>query len=366
MDTIDRMPAEVFPPGEFLQDELDAREWSQADLADILGKPAKAVNEIVLGKRRITPEMARLLSQALETTPNVWLNLESAYQLYKAERSGPLADDVSRRAALYEKYPIRDLAKRGWIERTDNIDVLEAQIRDFHLHKFKWAARKKDDETKVPWQRAWFYRTSNLAWRMHVEQYSEAKLQKAFDELKPLLYAPEEIRHVPEILRKAGIRFLVIEGFPGSKIDGGCLWLDAKSPVVAMSLRLDRIDNFWFTLLHELHHVKYRHGKQIAILDTDITDNDGISEEERLANEGAAAFLVPQDELENFIARVRPLFSTSQIKGFSKRMGVHMGIVVGQLQNRGIIEYSRNRNAFVKVRAILTQTAAHDGWGMVA
>lgn len=366
MDTLEKTPAEIFPPGEFLQDELHAREWSQADLADILGKPATAVSEIILGKRRITPDMARLLSQALETSPNVWLNLESTYQLYKAERSAPLDEDVSRRAALYKKYAVRDMAKRNWIEYTENVAVLETQLVDFHSPDFPYGARKRDDETKTPLQLAWIHRTYNLAQQMHVERYSEVRLQKALDELKPLLYAPEEIRQVPEILRKAGVRFLVVETFPGSKIDGVCLWLDAKSPVVAVSLRYDRIDHFWFTLLHELHHVKYGHGKKKAILDTDVMEEDNVSKEEQQADQGATAFLIPQDELNNFIARVRPLFSTSQIKGFSKRMGIHMGIVVGQLQHHKIIGYGRNRNTLVKVRKMLTQTAIQDGWGMVA
>lgn len=366
MRITDQMPAEAFPPGEFLQEELEARGWSQADLADILGKTPKTVNEIVLGKRRVTPEMARLLSKALGTSASYWLNLESLYQLYKAERTGPCTDDVSRRAVLYEKYPVRDMIRRGWIEETDNVDVLESQLDRFHSRQLPFAARRREDLTKEPFQLAWLHRVRNLAEKIRVDKFSELKLQEAFSELRVLLPSAEEVRRVPEILRKAGVRFLVVEPFPGSKIDGVCLWLDARSPVVAVSLRYDRIDYFWFTLLHELHHVKFGHAKKTAILDTNVMEDNDVSAEEHQADQGATAFLVPKDEVEDFIARVRPLFSTSQIKGFSRRIGVHMGIVVGQLQYRGLIDYSRNRNALVKVRNILTQTAFCDGWGMTA
>jgi HTH-type transcriptional regulator/antitoxin HigA len=70
----------------------------------------------------------------------------------------------------------------------------------------------------------------------------------------------EDLRHIPRVLAKAGIRFLVVEASPNTKIDGVCLWLDKTSPVIAMSLRYDRIDWFWFTLLHEIDHVSHREG----------------------------------------------------------------------------------------------------------
>ena len=75
--------AEIFPPGEFLKEELEARAWSQIELADIMGRPVKLVNEIILGKRAITPETAMQLGDALGTGPEFWMNLESQYQLSK-------------------------------------------------------------------------------------------------------------------------------------------------------------------------------------------------------------------------------------------------------------------------------------------
>lgn len=71
-------PAEVFPPGEFLREELDGRGWTQADFAEILGRPPRLVNEIIQGKRRITPETANRLAAALGTSPEFWLHLEAS------------------------------------------------------------------------------------------------------------------------------------------------------------------------------------------------------------------------------------------------------------------------------------------------
>lgn len=74
-------PSGPVEPDEILQEDLDARGWSQADFADVFGRPVQAVNEIIAGKKAITPDTAVALSKALETSPEYWLNLESAYTL---------------------------------------------------------------------------------------------------------------------------------------------------------------------------------------------------------------------------------------------------------------------------------------------
>ena len=71
--------ARVFPPGDFIREELEARGWTQRDLAEILGRPIQAVNAIVNGKKGVTPETAVSLGAAFGTSPEFWLNLEAAY-----------------------------------------------------------------------------------------------------------------------------------------------------------------------------------------------------------------------------------------------------------------------------------------------
>ncbi len=75
-------PAEVFPPGDYLREELEARGWTQSDFAKILGRPLQTVNEIINGRKRITVESAKEIGLALGTGPEVWLNLENAYRLH--------------------------------------------------------------------------------------------------------------------------------------------------------------------------------------------------------------------------------------------------------------------------------------------
>src|SRR5262245_8558526 len=124
-----RVPAEVFAPGEYLAEELEARGWSQTELAEILGRPHRVVNEVIAGKRAITPETAKGLSAAFGTSAEFWMNLETAYQLSKARVE---EEAVSRRARLYGRFPVKELIKRRWIEASENIEVLEQRFLEFY------------------------------------------------------------------------------------------------------------------------------------------------------------------------------------------------------------------------------------------
>ena len=112
------------------------------------------------------------------------------------------------------------------------------------------AAKKTTYEAKEipPAQLAWLFRVRQIAKSMTVSKYSEDALASAIIRMREMLIAPEEARHVPRILAECGVRFVIVEVLPQSKIDGVCFWLDKNSPVIGMSMRFDRMDNFWFVL----------------------------------------------------------------------------------------------------------------------
>lgn len=106
----DLIPAEAFPAGEFLRDELKARNWSQSDFAKIIGRPAKLVSEIINNKKAVTPDTARDFSAALGMSAQSWLNIEAAYQLYKTTLTDRSERDenISRKARLYDNYRVSE------------------------------------------------------------------------------------------------------------------------------------------------------------------------------------------------------------------------------------------------------------------
>lgn len=365
-----RMPAEVFPPGEFLREELEAREWSQQELADILDRPPRLISELIAGKRAITPETAKGLADAFGTSADYWMNLEGQYQLSKVKVPN---DNVARKARLYDKFPVREMLRRGWVRASENIEVLEQSfctffsIPDMTAEPELCHNAKKTHATMVatPLQMAWLFRVKAMASKQVVPAYSKAKLLAAVDKLRALILSPEEVRHVPRILAETGVRLVLVEPMAGSKMDGACFWLEDDKPVISMTLRFDRIDNFWFVLRHEIEHVLREDGKadNRAVIDTDVGDDKGdLPECERLANEAGAEFCVPAAELENFIARVQPYFSEEKVLRFAQRINVHPGLVVGQLQ-RKLDRHDFLRKHQVKVRALVLPSADVDGWG---
>lgn len=83
------MPAETFAPGEHLRDESTARGWSEKHLAEMLGRPVRDVSEILNGSKQILPDTARALADAIETSPDLWLNLQTAFNLHAAKLDRP-------------------------------------------------------------------------------------------------------------------------------------------------------------------------------------------------------------------------------------------------------------------------------------
>ena len=82
--------ARVVSPGRILSRELEARGWTQKDLAEIMGRPIQTINEIIRGTKQVTPETALELADAFNTSPEFWMNLEANYRLHLArkERDG--------------------------------------------------------------------------------------------------------------------------------------------------------------------------------------------------------------------------------------------------------------------------------------
>lgn len=365
--------AEVFHPGEFIKEELEARGWTNIDLAEIMGRHPNQISLIVRGEQDITPETAKQLSAALGTSAQIWLNLQSTYNLSKLSTSN---QEVAQRAQLYDLFPVREMVKRGWIQPTSDPNLLETRLRDFfelssldETPKLSHAARKSTLGEPTNAQLAWFFRCKKIARGVSAERFSEVKFKVCLQTLHAMRRDVEDIRRVPRLLSDCGIRLILVEALPKTKIDGVCFWLNKNSPVVALSLRYDRIDNFWHTLMHELCHVKNKDGLEqpvtvdIQMFGKDAQSNETKPDAEKHADVFASQFLVDQARLSTFIARVRPFYYKSKIVNFANLIGVHPGLVVGQLQHRGVIDWSHDREMLASIRNVATQSTLVDGWG---
>lgn len=368
--------AEAFPPGEFLKEELEARDWTQEDLANIVGRQTSVISAIVNGKRAISLDIAMELGEAFDTGHEYWMNLERVYRSFlKSKTHKP----VARRAKLYAKAPVGDMKRRNWIEPSDDLDLLEASVlRMLRIESleeepklFPCAAKKSTSyEHVTPAQRAWFFRARDLAQGVQAAKFSEELFARTMATLRQLLSNPEDVRKVPAVLARGGIRLVVIENINSSKVDGACFWLNEFSPVIAMSVRYDRLDNFWYVATHECGHINSRDGmnEESPVIDINLVGDEAVpfgekSDVEQRADLFAQKALIDQDALENWIARTAPLYSKAKIMSFAKVNKVHPAIVLGQLQHRGEVHWSHSREMLVKIRHLITSTALTDGFG---
>ena len=362
-------------PAALLRALLKEKGWTQEELALIIGRSRRAVTDILSERTGITAETAVVFAAAFGNKPEEWLSLEIERQL-SSVKTNP--DDVERRRLIYELAPIRDMQRRNWISGTKDIGEIEAALKNFFEAEdllsepisFPVAARRT---IRLPnlnkAEQAWCFEARRLARAVRINPFNPAKLENLRKKLRKLAAYAKEAYRAPLFLAEAGVRFVVVEPLPGTRIDGAAFWLDqetSQSPVIAMSIRYDRLDNFWHTLMHEISHIIHRDPLSI---DSNIEGTEGVAsvdETEQRANEEAAAALIPTRELDSFIRRVGPVYAKPRIIQFAHRVKIHPGIIVGQLFHRGEIGPGSHREMLVKIRSNVMETAVVDGWGQPA
>ena len=367
-------------PGQLIKTLLDYRGWTQRVLAVILGIDETGINHVISGKRPVTAEMAIMLGEIFELPAENFLDIQKAYDLAKARITTRPDPERSMRAHIFGDLPVTEMIKRRWLDVDDLRDIpkVEAELAKFfgvdsinEIEILPHVAKKTHTFAPISAaQLAWVYRVREIASEMIVGRYSPSSVKNAVTLLHDLLLSPEEARKVPRILAEAGVRFVIVETLSSAKVDGVCFWLNDFAPVIGMSLRYDRVDNFWFVLRHEIEHVLRHHGRSAMMVDTELEGEragvgHNISEEERTANEAATDFCVPQKTMDSFMARKAPFFNELDIIGLARTLQIHPGLIAGQIQHR-TGRYDRFRQHLAKVRSVVIPNAMVDGWGNVA
>lgn len=367
-------------PGQLILSLLQERGWTKRTLAVVLGVSEATITRITSDKQGVDARLSIVLEELFGIPADRFLSLQMELDLAQARLVTLPDPDRANRALLYGDLPVAEMIERGWLraESVRDTDKVQRELmRFFGVNRLEdieilpHAAKKTAANSALtPAQIAWLYRVKAIAAEMPVRPYSRDRLKASLSKLKALMIAPEEARQVSRILLECGIRFVIVETLSSAKIDGVCSWLDDKSPVIGVSIRYDRIDNFWFVLRHEIEHVLQGHGKAAAIIDAELEGEragtgSSVAGEERIANKAAADFCVPISQMDAFIARKAPLFSDRDLRGFARLLSVHPGIVAGQLQHR-IERYQIFRAHLARIRNFVTSSAMVDGWGTVS
>ena len=349
-----RHAARVFHPGIILMDELNDRQLTQAEFSAIIDRPARTVNEIIKGKRGITPETAEVIGAALGTSADMWLGMQAEFDLFilNQKRQGK-NQEIRKRSELYNLFPIADLVRRQYIKTKKKVDELEHDVLTLlgvtSLDDFRSRSlalyRTSDGDIVQSYLKSWILLGKSKATELKgIGEYKKTKLTDFAPKIRTYSKRGEGIKEIILELNKIGVRVIVLPHFSKTRVDGAACWLDNKNPVVLLSLRYDRIDNFYFTLLHEIGHLLL-HDATKTFVDIDIyrqTDN----QQEKEANEFATKSL----GLENVSDELKyQELTPSVLSRKSNQLEIHPGLLIGHLQHMQLLEYSSYRKLLTRI-----------------
>lgn len=353
-------PDYAVPPGDSLAEVLASLFMTQADLANRMGRPLKTINEIIKGKAAITADTALQLERVLGGTASFWINLERNYRDALARKKDQ--DRLKKQLKWLRQFPVRAMAKLGWIRAKGGLERLQELLRFFGV--------ASPEQWRDLWRRAGVaYRRSRIfesdpravaAWLRQGElqaqgircaPYEPKRFRKLLGKIRGLtLQSPDVFQ--PELVRRcaeSGVAVVFIPELPRLRVSGAARWISARKALIQLSLRYKTNDHLWFSFFHEAGHILL-HGKRSVFID----DGKGSDGKEAEANALAADLLVPPANYERLRA-TSPLTEAAVLRA-SREVGVAPGIIVGMLQHDGLLGYDqmnhlKERFAWVPIKS---------------
>lgn len=324
-----KFPVEAPDPIDAILFRMEEKGLKRADLVPYFGTSSR-VSEVLGRKRPLTVQMIRALSLGLGLSTDTLIGLATTES---TERKG----DID-----WSKFPIREMTKRGWLESltTKSKTAVEEVVKSFIAEsglQFGAASFRRTlaGEANSPTTQYALY-----AWLARVIQKARSKKSTlgVFDksilsagflrELAQLSWSDRGPLLAVEYLEKHGIAVVIEPHLKGTLLDGAALNDIDGMPIVGMTLRHDRLDNFWFTLLHEVAHLWKHVGTDEAFLDDLDTSSEDRREAE--ANRLAKEAFIPRMLWKRSDAFIAP--SKESIDKLSRELKIHPSIIAGRLR----------------------------------
>ncbi len=339
------LPFEATHPGILIKDELEARpELKQKDLAVELGVKASFLNEIIKGKRPVTADLAILLEKTLEISADYWMKFQSQYEIDKArikEKNIIRIKNIEIWSIIKKFVPINYFKKHGYINNNLEEDIpiikdiyevesVDELVSSFAQNKFAFYRKSEKlqiDETNMF---AWSSLALHEARIQNVNTFNFDNVNQLCNELNNIFYANSNtINNVKSTLNKYGIKLILIQKLEKTPVDGFSFW-SGNNPAIALTLRHSRIDNFAFTLMHEVAHIEkhLRNNKEKSFLDFTTKDLTNIYEKEAdsFAQEKLISKICWEDILKNYL----PL-SDDKIIQIGEKYNINPAILLGRV-----------------------------------
>jgi HTH-type transcriptional regulator/antitoxin HigA len=328
-----RIELEAPDPIEAIKFRMEQMNLMPRDLVPLIGSRSK-VSEILSRKRPLTLSMARALHKGLRIPAKALLQEQFLF-------------DLGEDAIEWERFPIREMIKRGWI--TEKVSDVRRQAKDV-MHRFfaplgkGWApialykqtqyylrsARQMDFYALAAWNARVCIRA--LQTPPSVKFESSVLTLEFMHELAHLSTLNDGPRHAIEYLDKVGISLIVEPHLPETYIDGAAILARPDRPVVALTIRYDRIDNFWFVLMHELIHISRHLNADLTAFYDDLDVEDPTNVQEREADQLAGEALIPDAEWKKSPAS--SLRNPDAVQHLASRLRIHPAIVAGRIRQQ--------------------------------
>lgn len=342
------IPFKATHPGEILLDEIIANDFSQSEFAKKIGYNKSQLNEIIKGKRNINAELAILLEKALEIDAEYWLEIQKNYDLDKARINAKnqkrleaieqwkfienkIATSFFRKEKIISGDPIEDLTAIKKVYNVQNFEELAKINAEPTYARFRKSTKLKVDPTNII---GWVKLIQFNANQIFVAKFDYDKKNELISNLKQILKTNKNTSvRVKQILAEYGIKLVYQRKGDNTPVDGVSFWSNG-SPAIGMSLRYSRLDNFVFTLFHELGHI-YEHlinnnkAEFVDLISTKENNEYKKSAEEKEANSFAQNNLLDPNNWSSFFQASK--FDDRSIIEFAKKNEIHPSIVRGRV-----------------------------------
>lgn len=335
----------VSPPGDTISDVLMEKGISFSRFSDLLGGSEEFADSLLKGDVRINGELASRLSEVLGASPGFWLRREQLYIDYMDLLKTPVTDLEERWLA---DLPVSSMQRFGWIpksrSRVENLisclnffDVPNVESWQDEYQSTPELAKFRTSQAFNPQLgavAAWIKQCETEAEYIDCQSWSREKLVAAIPELRSLTLEADPAVFLPELQRicsACGVAVVVARTPTGCQASGATKFISSEKAVLMLSFRYLSDDHFWFTFFHEIGHL-ILHGEDDVFLEN---GGEYIDERESEANSFSQDVLIPAEfnkDLPGIKDNMRAILK------FAKRLGISPGIVVGQLQYRGLIK----------------------------
>ncbi len=345
MATKNIIPFEATHPGVLIKDELDARDdINQKDLAKEMGVKASFLNEIIKGKRPITADYAIILEKILGISADYWMRFQSQYEIDKArikEKNIERIKSIEIWEIIKEYVPIKFFKKFKYftdsieqdiqivmnIYNVSNIDGLVNSVA-----KNKFAFYRKSDKLQINEKNmlAWSSIATYEARQQKINKFYLENIDQLCIQLNNVFYKNEDtLENTRRVLNQFGVKFVTIPKFEKTPIDGYSFWSD-DNPTIALTIRHNRIDNFAFTVMHEIGHIilHLSNNKEAEFIDFYRDKHEKITEIE--ADNFAQSKLIPSGVWSEIIENHLPL-NEDKILHLSSLFNINPAILLGRV-----------------------------------